>query len=176
MNKDIRGLSDLMLLLKDKDFQADINSHRDVKNEYARIARTSLILEKYHLPSTFWAMVEHYVDKNILDETLIGEYVRLETSSKGTVSLVLSHDITQPELLSYIKKHWKTDLKSKLDSYALDRRGRLNAKPLSQSDKDIITDIIAGLSNINIASKHGVDIKTVGRIKSAYKKDKKRVF
>ncbi|MDB5162661.1 MAG: hypothetical protein JWN28_268 [Candidatus Saccharibacteria bacterium] len=176
MSEDVRGLELLRQLKNDRDFCLSIELVRHSGGVYAQAASASLILEKYHLPSTFWEIISYYIETDVWDESLIGEYVSIEANPKGTVSLVLAHDITVNELKAYIDKYWRSSIKPGLDAYALDRRKRIITKPLSDRDRDIRADIDAGLSNIVIASNHEVDVKTVGRIKSAYKKDKKRVF
>lgn len=173
MVKKVRGLEYLKSLLDDEQFIASIKEARE-SDEFTRQIIPSKILIDHGIPSRYWKVIDHYIDTDELREDLIEEPVKVVYRGDGGVIFKLSHDITQPELQAYIRKHWQSDVKPKLDLVGGSRRRRLTVQPYPDRDREVYADYLnkkkSRLTYEAIGERHNIDARTVRRIVKKFEK------
>lgn len=151
-----RGLNRLNELLATDPFILDVEEIRKL-SDFERVPHYGRILLEYKLPSTFYHLVAKYVEDGEIDENLIGEYVRLDTTNG--VSLKLSFDTTSDYLKKYINDNWTTTIKPALVSISGEKR-RANSSYFPERDRAAVKDFLnrksSGMTVAKIAAKHGI--------------------
>lgn len=109
----LRGWRRLEELLESQEFLADIEAVRS-HNEFQRVVDAPYIAQKYNLPTTLTRVIANYIETGNLDELLVDDYVRVDSSGAG-VSLKLSFDINQEQLLQFVKTKWSSAIEPQLN-------------------------------------------------------------
>jgi Tol biopolymer transport system component len=118
-----RGWNRIEELLKNDAFQAEVKSVRRL-DSFNRIPHISRLLADFEIPTTYYRFISNLVEFNQIDQGLVGDYVKVDTSDG--VSLNLSFDTTQPELMHFIATHWTDKIKPNLVAISGDKR-RVNS-------------------------------------------------
>lgn len=152
-------------------FLEDVEAIRR-QDEFAQVTSTTYLLEKYHIASWLWLVVDHYIQAGVIKPELAQEPVQtIVNTETGTVSLMLSHDIKQPDLKRYIQFHYRDEIKPALDTLAKRRRSRKTIPNFPIRDQKLYSDYKEGMSLRKLAAKYGIeDMRTVSRIISSKKK------
>ena len=108
-----RGWKRLEELLEAEEFKKDIEMTR-THNDFLKAVEIPYLISKYKLPTSFHRILANYVENDYLDPLLADDYVRIDTSGEG-ISLKLSFDINQEQLLKYITTKWTSDIEPVLN-------------------------------------------------------------
>lgn len=92
---------------------ADIEAIRR-HNEFQRVVDAPFIAQKYGLPTAMNRVIANYIETDSLDDLLVGDYARVDTEGAG-VSLKLSFDINQEQLINFVKTKWSSDIEPELN-------------------------------------------------------------
>lgn len=108
-----RGWKRLEELCETEEFKEDIQITR-THNDFLKAVEIPYLISKYKLPTSFHRILANYVENDYLDPLLAEDYVRIDAAGKG-LSLTLSFDINQEQLLKYITTKWASDIEPALN-------------------------------------------------------------
>lgn len=108
-----RGWKRIEELLESSEFLADIEVSRG-HNEFQRVVDAPYIAQKYGLPTAMTRAIANYIETGYLDDLLVDDYVKVDTEGVG-VTLKLSFDINQEQLINFIKTKWSSDIEPQLN-------------------------------------------------------------
>ena len=166
MAKQPRGVRAFEEIIKKESFKEDFKLYGRT-DSLSRITLVHFMILRYNLPSRTTDMLGYYLETGRVDYSLLREPVKVIRSDDGSVNLVLSHDITQPELKAFVEKHYSTEIRPLLENLALRRRRRLTVED-TRRDMSIYASYLnrrsLGLNIQGIALKHHVSKSTVERV------------
>jgi len=171
MTTEIRGIKRLQVLLNSKQFLAEIERIRAM-DEFQRITEVPKLLQKYGLLSKYSDVVGEYIESGgALDTKLVREPVTITKTDTGRLLLVLSHDITQADLIKFINTHWASDIEPALPGHGHRKRQEV---PSIGRDERIYEMYLRkkefGLTNQGVAIRNNVSLSHVTRVVRQYKK------
>lgn len=169
MSNEDRGYRRLEQLLQSREFQDYIEKLR-LQDEFQRIVAVNLVLNKFNLLSKYGYLIGKYIEEGVVDKSLITEPIRVVQGNRGTISLVLSHDVSRQEINQYLDDHWSTAIKPLLPGFGESIRQEI---PSTKRDENIISDYLNkkrnSLTNQGIALKNSVSIAHVNRVIKRHK-------
>lgn len=165
------------LLLNESFLQAA--SEARTLDPFSRIAAAGHLIKDFGLPSSYYAVITHYLETGEIDPGRIGPKARIFSGYDKTVEptadpraaweaalptetdgvwIELSHDITQPELVAFVKDNYGL-IKNKLEAMA-GKRARISSTHFPKRDKEAYDLYLNrkknGLKVIDIANRFGM--------------------
>ena len=180
-------------LVENEAFNKEIERIRRV-NTLAQPARIVRLMSAFTIPSSYYELLCDYLDHDKLKRHLVGSSVRVVSDHDQTVEpsvdplrdwgiyqqsndhgvyLSLSHDVTQPELIHFIKQNWKDIIKPRLNSIGPSRKRigyALNPTKYKKVYEDYCNRKKLGLTVQGVAFRHGITVSQIYRIKNRQEK------
>lgn len=184
-SKHPRGWGLIEEVLSNSAFLEEISKIRTI-SPFARPGSIARLLNAFGIPARYFEFIHNYVENDTIDRELIREPVSVisnidqtvepandpheqwklkESMGMSGVYLGLSHDITQPELIGFIKENWTSLIRPRLKR----GRGRLGYSHYPERDKQIYESYKnrkeLGINLAFIQSRYNVSRSQIYRIK-----------